>query len=165
MNLKIILLLFLTALSFASCRTEETEFIQAPEDETLVANSSIALLMQRTTSNDGSIDNIVDKANCFDIKFPYEIRVNNQDLALNSNADFVSVECVFDESDDDTDTIEIIFPIEIVLEDFTEITISNSTEFNTYAVNCNGENVTDSDIVCLDFQYPIDASTFNTKNE
>ncbi len=66
----IITLLFLVGLSVTSCRTEETEFIQAPDDETLAANSSIAVLMKRTASNDGSNDNIVDRANCFDIKFP-----------------------------------------------------------------------------------------------
>jgi hypothetical protein len=161
----IFLLLFLIGLNVTSCRTEETEFIQAPEDEILVANSNIALLMQRTASNDGSIDNIVDKANCFDIKFPYEILVNNQDITLNSNTDFASVECVFDQSDDDTDALDIIFPIDIVLADFSEVTINNTTEFNSYTANCNGEDVTDNDIECLDFQYPIEASTFNSSNE
>lgn len=161
----IILLLFLIGLNATSCRTEEMEFIQAPEDETLVANSNIALLMQRTASNDGSKDNIIDKANCFDIKFPYEIRVNSQDVILNSDIDFASVECVFDQSDDDTDTLNITYPITIILSDFTEIVVNNFTEFNSYAANCNGENVTDSDIECLDFQYPIEASTFNSGNE
>ena len=161
----IFLILFLIGLNVTSCRTEEMEFIQAPEDETLVANSNIALLMQRTASNDGSNDNIVDKANCFDIKFPYEIRVNSQDISVNSNTDFASVECVFDQSDDDTDTLDIIFPIDIVLADFSEITINTTTEFNSYSANCNGENVADNDIECLDFEYPIEASTFNSTNE
>ena len=161
----IITLLFLVGLSVTSCRTEETEFIQAPDDETLAANSSIAVLMKRTASNDGSNDNIVDRANCFDIKFPYEVQVNSQEITLNSNSDFVSVECVFDQSDDDTDTLDIIFPINIILSDFSEKTITNASELNSYTVNCNGENVADNDIECLDFQYPIEASTFNSTNE
>ncbi|MDP5081031.1 MAG: hypothetical protein NWP87_00135 [Winogradskyella sp.] len=165
MNSKIILVLLLFATSFTSCRTEETEFIQAPEDETLVANSSIALLMQRTSSKDGSFDNIVDKANCFTVKFPYEIRVNNQDLSLSSSADFTLVECVFDASEDDIDTLEIQFPIEIILADFSEITINTPTEYNSYVSDCNGENVADSDIECIDFQFPIEASIFNINNE
>lgn len=161
----IILLLFLTGIIFTSCRTEETELIEAPEDEVLVANSTIASLIQRTTLNDGSKDNIVDKANCFNIKFPYEINVNGQEIILNSETDFATVECVFDLSDDDTDTLDIIFPINIVLTDFSEITITNVTDFNSYNAGCSGENVADNDIECIDFQYPIEASTFNSNSE
>ena len=166
MKLRVIsLFLFLAVLSITSCRTEETEFIQTPEDEILVANSNIAQLILHTASNDGSKDNIVDRANCFDIKFPYSVDVNNEIIQLNSTADFATVECVFDESEDDIDTIEIIFPVHIVMADFSEITITNISEFNNYNENCNGENVADNDIECIDFQYPIEASIFNSNNE
>jgi len=158
-------LLFITTLLFSSCRKEETEFIQAPEDERLAANSNIALLMQRTVSNDGSKNNIVDKANCFDIAFPYVVNANSEQLTLNSKADFTSLECVFDASDDDIDTLTINFPITIVLANFTEVVVNNSTELSSHNNTCNGENVPDDDIECLDFQYPIEASTFNVNNE
>ena len=161
----IILLMFLTVLSITSCRTEETQFIQAPEDETLVANSNMASLIQRTASHDGSLGNIVDKANCFDIKFPYTVNVNNEAMTLTSHTDFAAVECILDQSDDDTDTIDIVFPVDIIFSDFSEITVSNITEFNGHNTNCSGENVVDYDIECIDFQYPIEASTFNANSE
>ena len=160
-----ILMLLFTVLVFTACRTEETQFVQAPEDETLAVNSSIALLMQRTASNDGSKNNIIDKANCFDIIFPYTVSANGQEITLNSNAEFASVECVFDQSDDDIDNLDIVFPISIRLSDFTEIFITNNIELGNYASNCNGEDVADDDIECLDFQYPISASVFNSNNE
>jgi hypothetical protein len=161
----ILLLSFVLSFIFTSCRKEETEFVQAPEEETLVANSNIALLIQRTVSNDGSEDNIVDRANCFDIVFPYEVNANNQLLTLSSHDDLANVECVFDQSDDDTDTLDIIFPITIMLEDFSEVTITNLSEFDSHANICNGENVIDDDIECVDFQYPIEGSIFNSNNE
>ena len=74
MKLKTPTILFSFILIFLSCRKEETEFIQTPEDEILESNSNIAILIERTTSNDGSIDNIVDRANCFDVAFPYTYR-------------------------------------------------------------------------------------------
>lgn len=160
-----LLLLFSTVLMLTSCRTEETEFIQAPEDERLAANSNIALLMQRTASNDGSKNNIVDNANCFDIAFPYTVNANSEQVTLNSKADFKTLECVFDSSDDDTDTLTINYPITIILTDFTEVIINNSAELGTYSNTCNGENVTDADIECIDFQFPIEASTFNVNEE
>ncbi|PTM07159.1 MAG: hypothetical protein DA407_10750, partial [Bacteroidetes bacterium] len=160
-----ILLLFLTGLIFTSCRTEETEFVQAPEDETLAANSSIASLMQRTASNDGSIDNIVDRANCFDLAFPFMIIVNGAQITVTSQEDYAIIECVFEESEDDNDSLEIVFPVTIILADFTEISIANTNELNNYINTCNGENEEDDDIECLDFQYPIIASVFNSNNE
>ncbi|WP_299106031.1 hypothetical protein [uncultured Winogradskyella sp.] len=160
-----ILLLFSAVLLFTSCRKEETEFIEAPEEETLLANSSIALLIQRTTTNDGSKNNIIDKANCYNIAFPYAVNANSQPITMNSISDFVTVECIFDASDTDVDTLTIQFPITIVLANFTEIIISNSTELTSYNDTCNGENEVDDDIECIDFQYPIEVSIFNTNNE
>jgi hypothetical protein len=166
MKLRItLLILFLIGLSFTSCRTEETEFIQTPEDETLVANSNVASLIQRTASNDGSIDNIVDRANCFDIKFPYAVNANSEAVTLNSNTDFATIECILDQSEDDTDTVDIVFPVTIILADFTEIVINTTSEFNSFNSNCNGENIDDDDIECIDFEYPIEVSTFNSNSE
>lgn len=158
-----IFLVAIISLTLASCRKEETEFIQAPEEETLNPNSNVALLMQRTASNDGSNDNIVDRANCFSIAFPYTINVNSQQLYINSQSDFEIIECVF--SDDDVNEVEINFPITIILSDFSEVSIANTTELNNYINSCNGENEADDDIECIDFEYPIEASIFNANNQ
>lgn len=166
MKLRVIsLLLILTGLIFTSCRKEETEFVQAPQDEILEPNSSMSLLIQRTTSNDGSRNNIIDKANCFDIVFPYTVNVNSEQVTLNSEDDYSVVECVFDQSEDDIDNLSIVFPVSLRFPDFTEVVVTNSTELNNYAITCNGENVVDNDIECIDFQYPIEASIFNSENE
>lgn len=165
MKSKTAILLLSILFVFSSCRKEETEFIQEPEEEVLIANSNIATLMERVSSNDGSLNNIIDRANCFDIAFPYSVNVNGVPLSVSSIQDYSVIECVFDESDSDTDTLNINFPVTIVFADFSEVTVNNITEFNSYANNCNGENVADDDIECIDFQYPIEASTFNPNNE
>lgn len=165
MKFKVSITLLIIALISTSCRKEETQFEQAPEDEILEANSNVADLIERTTSNDGSEDNIVDRANCFDIAFPYVINVNDEQLTVNSEEDYALVECVFDQSDDDTDSLGIVFPVTIILADFTAITINDNAEFTSYTNSCNGENVTDNDIECIDFQYPLEASVFNPNNE
>jgi hypothetical protein len=148
-----------------SCRKEEMEIIQAPPEDTLTPGSVVASLMQRTAMNDGSGDNIIDNANCFNIQLPVMVIVNGMQVVVTSDADFENVEDIFDEFDDDIDTIEIEFPITIVLNDFTQVVINTISEFYSYSSNCNGENEIDDDIECLDFQYPITASIFNTNNE
>ncbi len=148
-----------------SCRTEEMESIQPPEDETLAANSIIANLMQRTASNDGSNDNIIDSSNCFDVQLPVTVIANGIEITVDSESDFDIIEAIFDEFDEDEDIIEIIFPITIILVDFTEVVINNISELNSYSITCNGENENDDDIECIDFQYPITASIFNSNSE
>jgi hypothetical protein len=165
MKLKTLLILLIFATILSSCRKEETEIIQTPEDEILEANSNIAILIERVTSNDGSPDNIIDRANCFDIAFPYTVNVNGQEIDVNSQEDYAIIECVFDASDSDTDNLNINFPITIILSDFSEIIINNLSEFNTYTNSCNGENEIDDDIECVDFTYPIEVSIFNPNNE
>lgn len=162
---KVFYLTILLLILFTSCRKEQMELIQAPKEQILVANSTMANLMQETAMNDGSNDNILDKANCFNIKLPITVIANGTEIELNSEENLNAVEYIFDTSDEDTDTLEIVFPVTIVLNDFTEATIQNMNELLAYSSNCNGENESDSDIECLDFQYPITASIFNTSNE
>lgn len=158
--ISILLLVFIT-----SCRTEETESIQAPEDEVLVANSSIASLMKKTSTNDGSNDNIIDKANCFNIKLPVTVTANGNSITIETEEDYKIIEYIFDDEDDDNDTLSISFPITIILSDFTNVTINSYTELYNYSNTCNGENEIDDDIECLDFKYPITASLYNSNNE
>ena len=165
MNLKTATFLFVFLLIFCSCRKEETVLIQTPEDQILESNSIVSDLIERTTANDGSIDNIVDRANCFDIAFPYSVSANGETIIINSKEDYPVIECVFDASDADIDTLNITFPIDIIFEDFSVTTVSSLEELNSFSSNCNGENEEDNDIECVDFNYPLSASTFNPNNE
>jgi hypothetical protein len=61
-------------MTLTSCRSEETEFINTPPEDVVQINSTVADLIQRTASN-GSNDNIIDFANCFNIKLPINITV------------------------------------------------------------------------------------------
>ena len=160
-----IVLITLWCVTFSSCRTEEEEFIQAPDETLLTVNSKVANLMLKTVSNDGSNDNIIDKSNCFNIKHPFEVTANGEKITINSVEDYKIVEYIFDDNDDDVDYLTIKFPVSIILNDFSEIAIDSQSKLNSYSNNCNGENVADDDIECIDFNYPISASVFNTNND
>ncbi|MBR9915046.1 MAG: hypothetical protein GYB32_09520 [Algicola sp.] len=162
---KYILFSVLLLVLSTACRKEEMESIQTAPEDTLEANSNIAQLMQRTTMNDGSNDNIIDNSNCFNISLPVTVIANDIEVTVNTEEDYLVIESIFDAFDDDYDSLEILFPIIIVLNDFSEITIANYSELNNYSNNCNGENEFDADIECLDFVYPMTAVAFNTNSE
>ena len=152
------------ALSFTSCQDEFEEINTGDEPQAITANSSTAQLIQRTTTNDGSFDNIVDGASCFDIKFPYTVEVNGLELTIDSREDLHTIEEIFDEVDDDIDFLEILFPITITAGDFTEITINSFEDLRELAAECK-EGGDDDDIECIDFVYPITLYTFNVSLE
>ncbi len=148
-----------------SCRSEESELIQSPQEETLEANSKVANLMQRVAQNDGSDDNIIDNANCLDIELPVTVTVNGLELTIDSEGDLELIEDIFDEFEDDIDELEILFPITITLPDFTDVTLNNFEELEQLASECAGENEDDDDIECVDIQYPITATLFDINDE
>ncbi len=162
--LKLLTIIVSLVLLNLSCRQEEFDYFP-PEDQTTLANSMVADLLERTALKDGSNDNIIDRSNCFTVQLPVIVKVNGTNLLVDTEEDYANIEAIFDVSDDDTDLVEIQFPITIILSDFNEVAIADQIEFNSFSASCNGENVADDDIECLDIQYPITASIFNQTTE
>lgn len=152
---------FLILLLFTACQEEAVESNQEPQGETLAANSNVASLIQRTSTNDGSNDNIIDGANCFNVELPVTVFVNGLEIIIDSEEDFAVIEAIFDEFTNDNDTLDIVFPITIILSDFTEITIESQSQLQEYINLCSED---DDDIECIDFQYPITFSIFDSQN-
>lgn len=156
--------LLIIALSLTSCQDEFEEISTSDEPQTITANSSTADLIQRTSTNDGSCDNIVDGTSCFEVKFPYAVEVNGLQLTIESRDDLQQIEEIFDSVDDDENLLDILFPIIITAGDFSEITINGLEELHALADECK-EDGDDDDIECIDFVYPMSLYTFNVNLE
>jgi len=157
-------LLVVLVLGFTACQEEFERIGDDPENQTISASSTTADLIQKTSSNDGSYDNIVDGASCFAVQFPYTVNVNGVEITIDSREDLELIEEIFDELDDDDDILDIFFPITITLSDFSEITIENQDQLEQYARECF-EGGDDDDIECIDFVYPITLFTFGVDNQ
>ncbi|WP_452599646.1 hypothetical protein [Pontimicrobium sp. MEBiC01747] len=160
--LSIVLVFLIVILLFTSCQDEVTEITGPDQQEIIVPNSNLANLMQKTVSMDGSVDNIIDNASCLAIELPVTVSVNGVEIIIDSEADYDVIEAIFDEFGTDEDTLEIIFPITIILSDYSEIEINNNDELVEFIEECAGENEEDDDIECIDFQYPVTLSLYNT---
>jgi len=159
------LVFFLFVLILSSCRDESTIDIFNTNASGITTSSTLADLIEQTSSNDGSIDNIIDNANCFSIKLPVTVIVNRSEIIVENEDDYGTIESIFNEFNNDIDTLIIVFPVTIIMSDFTEILINNQDELDKFSIECNGENEADDDIECLDFQYPINVSIFDTASE
>ena len=147
---------------FTACQKEETEFIDETDpDGTITANATLTNLLIRTSQNPGSSDDIIDGNSCSQVKYPVTVIANGQELTLESEADIALIQAVFDQFPNDTDTLEIVFPITLILQDFSEVEINDQAELNTLIAACQGQ----SEIDCVDFVYPITFFTYNSSNE
>ena len=153
------------SLVFTSCRKEESEIIDPQQGQVIGVDATVTQLMQNTSANDGSYDNIIDGANCFDIQLPFTVVANNIEVTIETENDIDQVEDIFDQSEDDTDTLVINFPVTIILSDYSTVVINSQDELNAAAFQCPGENEVDDDIECIDFQYPLTALIYNEDEE
>ena len=162
-KLLIIPFLFM-GLIFNSCQEEGIQIAQDNPQEAIVANSVVANLIQQTATRDGSYDNIIDGASCMNIQLPVTVFVNGLEITVDSEEDFDVIEAIFDQLDDDDDSLNIVFPITIVLSNYDEIVIENQDQLQTFIDTCGGENEADDDIECVDFVYPLTYSVFDTND-
>lgn len=155
----VLLLTFFALLTFTSCQNEITEITQPDSEQVIAPNSPLASLMSATSTNDGTMDNIMDDANCMSINLPVTIIVNSITITINTLEDLQLIEDIFEEFNDDVDELEFLFPITIILNDYTEVVIEDQGELQEFIERCSSD---DDHIECVDFKYPISFSIFNT---
>ncbi|MEL7004204.1 MAG: hypothetical protein AAFN93_15905 [Bacteroidota bacterium] len=158
------LAMFLAVILVTGCQDEVEEVITPPPEEAITSNSNVANLITRTTLRDGSQDNILDSSSCTSIVLPISVIANGLEITIDSIADFVVLERIFDELDDDEDLLEFIFPITVILSDHSEIVINSEEELDNILEGCI-EGGNDDDIECIDFNYPISVNIFDTNSQ
>jgi len=152
-----------TVMLLNSCQTEQV-IIKDSEGQTLESMSPLADLVYQTTLKDGSTDNIIDNSSCITVVLPVTVIANGIELVISTSDDYKLIERIFDESTTDTDVLEIIFPIKVVLPDFSELEVSDYDELEDITEDCL-EGGEDNDIECLDFKYPISISVYNSNSQ
>ncbi|MEN8248119.1 MAG: hypothetical protein ABFS32_04250, partial [Bacteroidota bacterium] len=162
--MKRILQIIGSVLLFSACQFEEV-IVKNPENEGAIgARSSLAGLVLQTTMNDGSQDNIIDNSSCISIQLPVTVLVNGITVQVDSTDDFLKIERIFDDLEDDIDTLTINFPITVIQADFTEVTVNSEDEMKELIEGCI-EGGEDPDIECIDFVYPINVSFYDSANQ
>ncbi|MBD0832362.1 hypothetical protein [Aestuariibaculum sediminum] len=154
---------FFALLLLMSCQDEVVDITTAEESEAIAANSELAVLIEATSTKDGSFDNIIDRASCLTVKLPVKVVLNGLEITVDSEEDYKVIEGIFKEFDYDYSDMEIIFPITIVSADFTVHEIKNKEALALLVKECHEENEEDDDIECIDFKYPVEFSIYNTK--
>jgi len=147
---------------FTSCQDEIVEVTLPNNQDTISANSNLSNLLSNVSSLNGSLDDIIDNASCFTIVLPVTIEINGSVFVVNSEDDYEIITAIFEEFNDDDDSLDIQFPITIILNDYTTIEITNQSDLEELVDECLNDDELDDDIECIDFQYPIVFSVYNS---
>ena len=140
------------------CQEEAQEIVTPVPTEIISIESKSGEFLFRISQQQGSGDNIIDGSSCTSIVFPFSVIINGASIEITSEEDFDLIEDIIDELEDDSDNIEIQFPIEVSLPDNTVVTIATMDELEDLLDD-------DDDIECLDIVYPIPFSIYNQIRE
>jgi len=143
------------------CQKELTEIIEPLSEDVLTINSVVSELSKKTTLRDGSYDNIIDNSSCISVKLPVTVIISDQKIIIGSEDDFTLIEELPEYEFED---LSFLFPITIIQADYSELTINDEDELEDIVDDCL-ENGEDDDIECVDFQYPLSFSVYNTNNQ
>lgn len=155
-------ILFLLSVALFSCQKEEEEHIDETEEETITANSPLTGLLLRTSQSPGAYDDIIDGNSCASVILPVTVIANGQQVTVNTPEDINIIKDIFNLFPNDTDTLEIMFPISLELFDYTQVTINNQADLDALAATCD---IANAEIGCLDIVYPITFFTYNTDQQ
>ena len=150
------------SIALFSCQKEEKEFIDETPEDTITSNSPLTDLLLRTSQSPGSYDNIIDANGCASVVLPVTVIANGQQVTINIPEDILLIQQIFNQFPNDTDTLEINFPITMQLFDFTQIVVNNQGELEALATSCG---TGDTEIGCLDLVYPITFFTYNSDEQ
>lgn len=154
----------MTVASFSSCQDEIEEINEPPAEQAFTANSRVANLAERIALKDGSKDNIISEASCISFALPVAVIVNGQEVLISTEDDYKKIERLLDQYENDENSIQVLFPVTVVLADHTEILIYNEDDLEDYIEECI-EGGDDEDIECVDFKYPLEFSLYDARNQ
>ncbi|WP_417200054.1 hypothetical protein [Bizionia sp.] len=155
----IFLLVGILFFTVTACQDEVIEETPPNDQEIIQSDSNLANLMRNTSANNGSVDDILDGSDCFTVNLPVTIVANGITLTIETLTDLSLLEAIFDASNTDEDDLDFLFPITIVLNDYTEVNIDSVDTLEAFIDSC----IADEDLIeCADFVYPISFSIYNT---
>lgn len=155
--IKNVLAVVLSAFLAISCQEDTV----TEKTVALTASSQLTGMLKSMTVNETAIDNVLDNTSCFKVQLPVEVTVNGHQILVNTNADYLRIRAILDESENNENVIAFGYPIILERPDYTTFSVANASEFTTAVANCSGVE----DYIgtgCVSITYPITAYTYNS---
>ena len=155
---KIVGISIVLALAF-SCQSEEESLQQ--DVANLSKASPVTKLLSRVSQNPTSEDNILDGTSVFRVKLPVSITLNGTSLTVSSVSDYALIENLKNASNTDDDLVFYTFPITVVLRNYQEVVIANTTALQNLIATQDDL----SELTCSALVYPISVNVYESSNQ
>jgi len=154
-------ILCLSIFTLTSCQ-DEIDNENGDRTNTNNASSPTANNLERSSQYDGSFDDFLDGSSCSSILLPVVATINNTQITIITQSDYNLVLNILGKFTNDNDTITFQFPISVRLSNYTEVQITNQTEYDALLDACQeAESEGENAINCLDIDFPITLLTYN----
>lgn len=151
--------------SLTSCQSEVDD-VQGDNPNTNTANSTTTTNLKRVSMYDGSSDDFIDGSSCSSIKFPFKAIVNGVTVNFISQLSYESAISILGEFNNDTDSVEIQFPVTIKMSDYTEVTVSSQSQYDAIVNSCSEMEDDGKDAISsLNISFPITILTYDASLE
>ncbi|MFD2940202.1 hypothetical protein [Flavobacterium notoginsengisoli] len=147
-----------------SCQSEIDEQNNNSQG-TITTVSPLTTYLQRVAMVRTVQDNMIDGSSYCTIKLPYTVTVNNEQIALNTTADYQKVLDNMNASYYDDDIVKIDFPVTMVYYNYIEKLIPNQADFDSLIDYWNLYPDLLSKINGLKINYPITINIYNSINQ
>ena len=149
---------------FTACQTESVVEIYSTK-ETITKTTPLTTYLERVVMQKTSQDNIIDKSNCFMIKLPFKVTVNNVQISINTVNDYQLVQANISAYSNDNDIVSIHFPVTVILNDYSERSVSDQNAFNNLIIECQANSNNFGKINCISINFPITINVYDTGNQ
>ncbi|MFC0080488.1 hypothetical protein ACFFLS_25850 [Flavobacterium procerum] len=147
-----------------SCQQEIDEEINS-NPGTITNVSPLTSYLQRVAMVRTVQDNMIDGSSYCTIQLPYTVTVNNEQIAINTSADYQKVLDNINASAYDDDIVKIDFPVTMVYYNYIEQLIPNQADFDSLIAYWNLYPDLLSKINGLNINYPITITIYNSVNQ
>lgn len=151
----------LGGLLFFSCQSEIAEE-EYDTTETIFKTSPLTTFVQRVAMKNTIIDDAIDGASCFMVKFPYTVTINNTEITISSANDYQLILTAKALSAVDDDIVHFHFPITIVLNDYSEKILTSQSDLDSQIDDCESHKDDFSAINCLSLSFPIVINSYDS---
>lgn len=146
-----------------SCQSEENEVIQ-DSTQNLTNSSPLTTLVTRVSQNPTSNDNVLDNSSCFSVVLPVTVIVNNQQIVVNSQAEYQTVQDAINAFSNDDDIVNFVYPITIQYQNFSTQVLQDSNDLDD-AIDACGEDDGFDEIDCISFNFPFNVNVYDANNQ
>jgi len=154
-------ILLVSILTFTSCQ-DEIDNENGNRENTNSATSPTANNLERSSMYDGSFDDFLDGMSCSSILLPVTATINDTEITIINESQYELVLNILGAFTNDDDSIEFQFPLSVKLSNYTEVEVSNQTEYDALMGACEAaENEAKDAINCLDIDFPITILTYS----